>query len=91
MREHSAWGSSLGEEQGISYGAPVFCRQIPFVGIAAEIRRGVAGEVRCLFGGVLPAVMGRVSSGFPDLSRDGISADLRGPPLNRISAKRQAG
>jgi len=91
MREHSAWCSSWGEEQGISYGAPVFCRQIPFVGIAAEIRRGVAGEVWCLFGGVVTAVMAWVSSGFPGRSRGGISADLRGPPLNRISANRLKG
>jgi len=40
--------------RAVSYAAPVFCRQIPFPGIAAEIRRGAAGEVWCLFGGVLP-------------------------------------
>jgi hypothetical protein len=65
MREHSARGSSQGEERGLSYGVPIFCRQIPFFGIAAEIRRGVAGEVWYVFGGVLAAVMGRVS-GEPD-------------------------
>ena len=62
MREHSAWGSSSGEKQGRSYGAPVFCRQIPFLGIAAEIRRGAAGEIWLLSGGVAAAVIGRVAA-----------------------------
>jgi len=39
-----------------------FCRQIPFFGIAAEIRRGAAGEVWRLLGGVAAAVIGRVAA-----------------------------
>ena len=64
-------GFLVGEERGVSYGAPVFCRQIPLVRIAAEIRRGVAGEVWSVFGGVAAAVMGRVAASelLPDPER----------------------
>ena len=82
MWEHSLRGSSLKRNRGVSYGAPVFCRQIPFDGIAAEIRRGVAGEVCGIPGGVLTAVMGRVLSETD--SRTGAEAASRTIPGERL-------